>query len=172
MRGSILILVMAFVLMGMDASAAAFIKFDGIDGEAVDKDHQGWSDLTSMQWGVGRAITPASGLPTGKRQHKPVSIVKPLDKATPLLMRDCSSGKAVSEVEIHLTRTGRDGARETYLIIKMQDVIISSYDVASGNDDSGEPIRPLEQLELTYSSITWTYVDGGVEYTDDWAATR
>ena len=33
----------------------------------------------------------ASGLPTGKRQHKPISISKPIDKATPLLMRKAST---------------------------------------------------------------------------------
>src|SRR5699024_4095641 len=30
---------------------------------------------------------PASGLPTGKRQHKPLTIRKEIDKSTPLLMR-------------------------------------------------------------------------------------
>ena len=27
---------------------AAFVKYDGIDGEATDKDHKGWSDLLSF----------------------------------------------------------------------------------------------------------------------------
>ena len=36
----------------------------------------------------------ASGLPTGKRQHKPVSVTAPIDKSTPILMktRDAASG--------------------------------------------------------------------------------
>ena len=172
MRSSILILIAAFLLVGMDASAAAFIKFQGVEGESQDKDHVGWCDLTSIQWGVGRAVTPASGQPAGKRQHKPISIVKPLDKATPLLMQECSDGKGVDRVEIHLTRVGRDGAQETYLIINMKDVIITSYDMASGNDASGEPMPPMEQLELTYRNITWTWVEGGAEYSDDWLPTR
>jgi type VI protein secretion system component Hcp len=32
------------------------------------------------------ARDPASGLPTGKRQHKPLFITKQIDKATPLLI--------------------------------------------------------------------------------------
>ncbi len=36
----------------------------------------------------------ASGLPTGKRQHKPVSVTKPVDKATPVAPRDHASGMA------------------------------------------------------------------------------
>jgi len=27
---------------------AAYIKFDGVDGESKDKDHKGWSDLMSF----------------------------------------------------------------------------------------------------------------------------
>jgi hypothetical protein len=27
---------------------ALFIKFDGIDGEASDRDHKGWSDILGM----------------------------------------------------------------------------------------------------------------------------
>lgn len=35
---------------------AAYIKFDGIEGESTDKDHKGWSDLMSF----GQAIhTPS-----------------------------------------------------------------------------------------------------------------
>lgn len=55
------------------SQAAAYIKFDGVDGEAK------------------ASQDAASGQPTGKRQHKPLSVTKPVDKATPLLMKaaDC-----------------------------------------------------------------------------------
>lgn len=46
--------------------------------------------------GITAIVSPrdaASGLPTGKRQHKPVTIVKELDKSTPLLM--CSKSGSV-----------------------------------------------------------------------------
>ena len=31
---------------------AAYIKFDGVDGEAQDKDHKGWSDIMSFSQGL------------------------------------------------------------------------------------------------------------------------
>jgi type VI protein secretion system component Hcp len=39
----------------------------------------------------------ASGLPTGKRQHKPISITKELDKSTPLLMQALCTNENVTE---------------------------------------------------------------------------
>ena len=48
--------------------------------------------IAGVTWG---AVKPArmatrdaaTGLPTGKRQHKPLSTTKPIDKATPMMMR-------------------------------------------------------------------------------------
>ena len=38
----------------------------------------------------------ASGLATGRRMHKPFTITKEVDKASPLLMKACASGPAFS----------------------------------------------------------------------------
>ncbi len=35
-------------LAPVTSDAAGFIKFDGIDGESVDKDHKGWVDVQSF----------------------------------------------------------------------------------------------------------------------------
>ncbi|MCB1219403.1 MAG: type VI secretion system tube protein Hcp [Planctomycetales bacterium] len=53
-------------------------------------------DLT--QYCVVSPRDAASGLPTGKRQHKPIRVSKPIDKATPLLMGVVNTGDAV-EIE-------------------------------------------------------------------------
>jgi hypothetical protein len=44
------------------------------------------------------ARDPASGLPTGKRMHKPFVITKELDKSTPLLFQDGKARIALSDV--------------------------------------------------------------------------
>ena len=31
------------------SGGAAFAKYDGVDGEALDEDHKGWTDLSSEQ---------------------------------------------------------------------------------------------------------------------------
>ncbi|MBT8431610.1 MAG: type VI secretion system tube protein Hcp [Altererythrobacter sp.] len=60
----------------------------GTGPTTADKDHDAWIDVLS--WGS--AARPAraalrdaaSGRATGKRQHKPVTVTKPIDKASPL----------------------------------------------------------------------------------------
>ena len=33
-----------------------------------------------------------------------------------------------------------------------------------------KPYHDMEDVQFTYSKITWTYNDGNIEYTDDWKA--
>ena len=39
-----------------DASAAVFVKYDGIDGEATDANHDKWIDVLSLNWGSHKKV--------------------------------------------------------------------------------------------------------------------
>ncbi|HEX8879793.1 MAG TPA: type VI secretion system tube protein Hcp, partial [Candidatus Acidoferrum sp.] len=79
----------------------------------------------------------ATGQASGKRMHKPLVIVKEVDKASPKLYQACASGKhfpsAVVEVGAHQFR--------------LFDVVIASVAKSSGGD------RPTEQLTLNFTKI-------------------
>ena len=109
----------------------------------------------------------ASGLPTGKRQHKPLTITKPIDQATPLLLQ----GLLTDEVyeQLIFTAYRRSGGSEMpYLTIVLQQPSILSV----ANDDAGasgqgdHEVR--EHVQFTYQKITWTWADGGITAEDDW----
>ena len=70
---------------------AGYMKFDGVDGEATRKTAAKQVEILSVT-GLSETATrdAASGLPTGKRQHKPFTITKPVDKATPQLAKGAS----------------------------------------------------------------------------------
>ena len=83
----------------LPALSAGFVKFDGIEGESTDKAHKGWIDVLSVSHGV----TPgdaAARQAERKRQHKPVTITKPIDKASPLLAEALASGAVLANVRI------------------------------------------------------------------------
>ncbi|QXD23638.1 type VI secretion system tube protein Hcp [Opitutia bacterium ISCC 51] len=40
--------IFVLVLTPFWAQGAAFLKFDGVDGESKDKDHKGWIDIESI----------------------------------------------------------------------------------------------------------------------------
>ncbi|MEH6549310.1 MAG: type VI secretion system tube protein Hcp [Pseudomonadales bacterium] len=110
MKFKFLIVSITFAFFSAQSFAAAYLKFDGVDGEATDKGHREWIEVLSVSQATAPSDTAsgmatgkrdaASGLPTGKRQHKPVTITKSIDKASPMLARALSSGAALTNVKI------------------------------------------------------------------------
>jgi type VI secretion system secreted protein Hcp len=98
---------------------------------------------------------PASGLPTGKRQHKPFVIVKQLDKSTPLFLNALVTNETLTSVLIGLLRNGQQVAT-----IKLTNASIADY------TDHGD----TEHWSFTYQKIEWTWLDGGITASDDWEA--
>ena len=84
-----------------DAYGAGFIKFDGVDGESVDKDHKGWSDLLS----ISETYATASGSVSAKGGYAvsdEMVIVKQLDKSSPKIAEAIATGKVFPTVSIAL----------------------------------------------------------------------
>src|SRR3954451_7250223 len=96
----------------------------------------------------------ASGLPTGKRQHKPLTITKEIDKATPLLMRAIFTNQTLPVVMMTLN----DSTGKAEATIKLTNAQVSD-NVQSGDHQT---------ISFTYQKITWTWVDGGITAEDDW----
>jgi type VI secretion system secreted protein Hcp len=97
----------------------------------------------------------ASGLPTGKRQHKPLLIRKVLDKSSPMLMMALIQNENLSAVTFTLKRGGT-----AYATVKLTNANIASR----------EQIGEYEEIAFTYQKITWTWIDGGITAEDDWEA--
>jgi type VI secretion system secreted protein Hcp len=150
---------------------AAFIKFDGVDGEVQDKDHKGWSDILSFSQGLHQ---PGGGA-TGQTRRRgdvvltDIQITKELDKASPKLAEAVCNGKVFPKVEIHLTASYTDAGRVTYYGYELKNVLITSYHVGgSGQSDD----VPVEDVALNFEEIKVTYTEndaagkkkGNVEY--------
>jgi type VI secretion system secreted protein Hcp len=99
---------------------------------------------------------PASGLASGKRQHKPFVITKQLDKSSPLLLKALVSNETLTSVLIGLLKPNGD----PLATIKLTNAQLSDYR-ANGL---------TEHWSFVYQKIEWTYVDGGVTAEDDWEA--
>lgn len=115
---------------------ASFIKFDGVDGEAKDSNHRGWIDVFSIS-GIVLNGEKSSGLPTGKRQHKPITITKRIDKATPMLAQ--------------ATWTSGNPTFPNRITVKQGGV---SYDLSGVKVTSSKKVGDKEVLTLSYRSIS------------------
>jgi type VI secretion system secreted protein Hcp len=150
---------------------AAYIKFDGIEGEAQDKDHKGWSDIVSFSQGM---MQPGSGATGATRRRGDVimedlNVTKELDKASPKIAESICNGKVFPKVEIHLTASYTDAGRVTYFAYELKNVLVTSYNI-SGSAQSEDV--PTEVFSLNFEEIKATYTEadqagkkkGSVEY--------
>lgn len=155
-----------------EAKMAAYIKFDGIDGEAQDKDHKAWSDLLSFQQAISQTGGGATG-PTRRRGDvilDDVTCTKELDKASPKLAESICKGKIHPKVEIHVTASTTDAGRVTYYAYELKNVMVTSYDISGAGQ--AEDV-PTESFSLNFEEIMVTYTEvdregktkGKVEYT-------
>jgi len=105
---------------------ALFIKFDGVDGEAQDKDHKSWSDILAFSWGIHKAGAGATGQTRrrGVATVEDVVVTKEYDKSSVKLAESVLSGKIFPKVEIHNTATYGEG-RATFLKYELKNVMVS-----------------------------------------------
>ena len=143
-------------------TAGKYVKFDGIDGEAVDKDHKGWCDLLSFSQSFSKpSSTSATSRRRGSVTIEDLVCVKELDKSSPKLQEAICKGKVFPKLELELVNTAG-----TYLRYELKNVMISNYSI------SGDGDRPTEEFSISFEEIKVTYTEqkggkpgGKVEYT-------
>jgi type VI secretion system secreted protein Hcp len=132
------------------ALAAGYLKFDGVDGESTKAESATReSEILSWSWGE-TSSTRTSGLATGKRQHKPFVITKPVDKASPQLQQASTSGRPIPAMELALPKEGgRAGELVKY---KLKNVYVTSYSVRKTG--TGTRATQTETFTLSYEEST------------------
>ncbi|MBX7244857.1 MAG: type VI secretion system tube protein Hcp [Candidatus Sumerlaeaceae bacterium] len=77
------------------AYGAAYIKFDGVDGESKAPMRMGWIDLISCSHDITNMRPRASGGGggAGKASFSDISFAKRYDKSSPKLAEACASGQ-------------------------------------------------------------------------------
>jgi type VI secretion system secreted protein Hcp len=110
-------------------------------------------------------VDAASGLPTGKRQHRPFRLEKYIDAASPVLLETHLAKRQIPSVEIVLVRTDRNGNPVPFYTTKLDGVTISGVSI-KGQASGAPPMA--EEILFVYEKIIWTYLDGGRSITDTW----
>lgn len=141
------------ILGVQDAEAAAYLKFDGVDGESKDKSHESWSNIMSFSQSISRDTSATSGSARARSSavfHDFV-VEKTLDKSSPKLAEAIAKGQVFPKVEIHLA-----AGQTTYLKYELQNVMITSYSVSGDADE-----RPTEQISFNFAQIKMSYAERG-----------
>jgi type VI secretion system secreted protein Hcp len=110
-------------------------------------------DILSFSFGASQSGTIGVGDGTaraGRANVQDVTIMKTVDKVSPLLFDDCVTGNYLATVDVIYDKPTGD-AQEDYYKIHMEDVIISSI------QHSGSSENPMESISFSYSKIKVSY---------------
>jgi type VI secretion system secreted protein Hcp len=121
----------------------AFVKIDGIPGEALDEHYRDWIEVNGYSFGTHQSTSATAsssgGAGSGRTTLSNFTFTKLLDKSSCKLM----------EVSLVLSRAGGDKVK--YFEIILEEVIISDY---TQNASAGVPI---EVVQLNYGRIKTIY---------------
>ena len=126
-------------------SAAAFVKFDGIDGESMNNnaDPQRGIDL-------GDPTTPLARL--ARRGDEPGELVfeRGTDRASALLRRWATEDRHFDTLVVYVPqpRSGYGGSRTIYFQYELTNVMVRSWSISGDADD-----RPTEEVAFYYNKI-------------------
>jgi type VI secretion system secreted protein Hcp len=151
-------------------------KTGQIKGSVTQKGRENTIEVSAFNHEIVSPRDSASGLPTGKRMHKPFVITKELDKSTPLLYTALVTNEKLTQFELKCFapsvggRIGGVGVETNHFTIKLTNAnIVSIRSVMSNNNISDLATLPvMEEITFTYQKIEWTWVDGGITAQDDW----
>lgn len=152
-----------------------FAKLGDIKGESLDDKHKDEIELLSWSWGVtnAKANPTGSGGAKGKATFHDLSFTHKIDKASPLLLKGCATGQHLKEATITRRKAGK--GQQEFLVIKMNDVVITSV---AEEDDGGSGL--VEAVTLAFAKVDLEYrpqkqdgsLDAGIHFKYDIKANK
>ena len=129
-----------------------FLKLDGIPGDSRDAHHKDEIDLESFSWGESNSGTRGGGGGggAGKVQLEDLNVVMKLNKASPLLLKACASGQHIKEAVLTARRAVKQQLE--FLVIKLSDVLVSSYETSGGVSS-----EPTDHVAFNFGKIEFEF---------------
>jgi len=149
-------------------------------------EYEQWIRGDSMQTSLGREGTievlaythmlaaepdPRNGITGGVQNHFPVTILKRLDRSTPLLFQAWQTHEACTATfRFFRPNPTGDGTTQQFYTVVLRGAYIAGIrqEVPSTIDPATAQYPPVERVSFTYSEITEIWADGGIEYGAEW----
>jgi type VI secretion system secreted protein Hcp len=154
-------------------AADIFAKLGDIKGESLDDKHKDEIEVLSWSWGVSNPVSLAgSGAGEGRPHFHDLSFTHKIDKASPLLMKACATGVHLKDATITHRKAGK--GQQEFLVIKMNDVVITALADADSADTS------TETVSLAFAKVNVEYkpqkadgsLDAGIHFKYDLKAQK
>ena len=131
----------------------AYLKIDGVSGPSTSK--ADYIDVLSFSWGVSQTAVYGAGASgkeakAGRADFSNLTIMKVLDKTSPLLADHCASGDILKEVFIVYDKPVGD-KQDDYFRIYLKDALITSLQLSGSNENPTESVSfAFQGVEIAY----------------------
>ena len=152
-------------------AADIFAKIGDIKGESLDSKHKDEVEVLSWSWGVshGGSVSAGGGGGAGKANFNDFHFTHRVDKASPILLKACATGEHIKDATITVRKAGK--GQQEFLIIKMNDVVITSVNPGG----SADPDALAESVAMQFAKVALEYkpqradgsLDAGVHFKYD-----
>lgn len=154
-------------------------KTGEVKGSVIQKGREGRIAVIAVSHAIVSPRDPASGLPTGKRQHKPLVITKELDRSSPILYNMLCTNENIPQLELQfwtpqLKAAAGVGAEVQHYTLNLVNANIASINFRMDNVRNPELVKyaEYEEITFTYQKIEWLWTEGGISATDSWESGR
>lgn len=151
-----------------------WLKDDGganIKGSVDIQKREGSVEVIAQEHSLYIPTDASTGKLTGARVHLPFAFTKEIDASSPYLYKAVSSGQTLKSAEFKWYRIDEAGQEVEYFNtllegVKVVKIAPKMHDV---KDPTKEKHNHLEEIELRYEKVTWTYKDGNIIHSDSWS---
>jgi type VI secretion system secreted protein Hcp len=133
-----------------------YIKYGDIKGDVTADGHKGsdgWVEVNSFQWGLGRGISSPTGGSADREASAPsvseITVSKPMDISSYRWMEEGLTGEGV-DVTIDFCKTDK-GTLQVYATYTLSNGMVSGYSVSSGGD------RPSETISINFTKVIYSF---------------
>jgi type VI secretion system secreted protein Hcp len=142
-------------------------SWPGIDSQ---EGKEGSSMILQFSHEVQMPRDPQSGQAMGSRTHKPVRLVKRIDKASPMLYQALTTAAPLKVTLKWYRHNADEGGEQHYFttVLENANIVEVKEWFPMTLDSSKSDYSHMEDVAICYQTITWTWEDGGVTSTDDW----
>ncbi len=144
-----------------------------IRGSITQKGLEGTIGIIAAQHSIVSPRDPASGLPTGKRMHRPFVLTKEIDRSTPLLYQAFAANENLPQWELKFFTPQPGGAPDLqFYTVHLTNANLAAIEFTMPNirDPALANLADYEQLTFTYQKIDWVWNDVPVIALDEWEA--
>ena len=180
MRPKILLIIALTLVISSQSSFAALNAYLWLTGETQGDIEGGVTQVgrkgSIMVIGYSHIISsprnPNTCQPTGRCNHLPLSITKEVDRSTPLLFKAFADNERMTDFTLEFWQPTSTGAEEQHYTISLEDAYIAGIHQEMLNNKYPENMqhKEREHISFSYSRVTRTWMDGGIEGFDYWNA--